>query len=188
MAESKDRGVILTSFHQRFFPSIFHMSKMGFAIMISPSHDGEIVARLAKGLGAIPLRGATGKSGAKVLLQAISMLKEGKSFGHMVDGPLGPAFKVQPGVIYMSQKSGIPIVPVAISMKKYWQFNSWDKFRIPKFFSPILMVFGSPIFFDQGMNITEAVEKLQKIKIESLAEADKFWSLSKTGKETFLNK
>jgi hypothetical protein len=61
------------------------------------------------------------------------------------DGPRGPRFIVQPGVILLAQKTGYPIVPVSYSARNLWVFNSWDRFVVPRPFTRCRVVYGSPL-------------------------------------------
>ena len=61
------------------------------------------------------------------------------------DGPRGPRYVVQPGVVYVAQKAGIPVVPIGFASERYWEFRSWDRFRVPKPFSKGHLVYGAPI-------------------------------------------
>jgi lysophospholipid acyltransferase (LPLAT)-like uncharacterized protein len=59
------------------------------------------------------------------------------------DGPRGPVYKLQPGIIKVAQMTGAPIVPVHTQCSAYWELRSWDGFRIPKPFSTITATFES---------------------------------------------
>ena len=48
-------------------------------------------------------------------------------------------------IIDMAKKAKALIVPYAITLSSFWEFNSWDKFRMPKPFSKILISYGDPI-------------------------------------------
>jgi lysophospholipid acyltransferase (LPLAT)-like uncharacterized protein len=41
--------------------------------------------------------------------------------------------------------SGVPIMPLAISVTRAWVLNSWDRFLIPKPFSKVLIHWGTPL-------------------------------------------
>jgi len=51
------------------------------------------------------------------------------------DGPRGPSYCVQPGIIKLAQKTGAAIFPIRVAYQNYWQLKSWDRFRNPKPFS-----------------------------------------------------
>jgi lysophospholipid acyltransferase (LPLAT)-like uncharacterized protein len=47
------------------------------------------------------------------------------------DGPRGPCYQVQDGIMSLAQVTGLPIVPVAMNLKWKLRMNSWDRFQIP---------------------------------------------------------
>jgi hypothetical protein len=57
------------------------------------------------------------------------------------DGPRGPKYHVNPGVIKLAQISGGGILPVHVEFSRYWTLKSWDGFRLPKPFSTVHVTF-----------------------------------------------
>jgi lysophospholipid acyltransferase (LPLAT)-like uncharacterized protein len=90
-------------------------------------------------------------------------MKEEKKPGVVIpDGPRGPRFKAQPGVIALAQKTGFPIIPVAYSARKIKIFNSWDRFILPFPFTPCRVVYGDPVYVPQKADkTTQALCRLQ---------------------------
>jgi len=121
-----------------------------YLALSSRSKDGDYAAFVSEKMGFVAVRGSSkkknvDKGGKEVLKEYISKLGEGISGGLTVDGPKGPRQKCKIGAVIMSQESGAPILPVVGIASSYWEFNSWDKFKIPKPFSKIHMVYGAPI-------------------------------------------
>jgi lysophospholipid acyltransferase (LPLAT)-like uncharacterized protein len=116
-------------------------------ILVSASKDGEIIARILQRQGHETIRGSTRKGGARALATQIRKIREGKRPGVVIpDGPTGPRFKAQPGVIILAKKTGLPIVPVSYSAKKIKVFDSWDRFILPYPFTRCRIVYGSPVY------------------------------------------
>ena len=185
----KKHPLILACFHQRFFWSIFFFKQLKLASIISAHRDGDIVSRVVERMGCPVVRGSTGRGGLRATLGLVKLIRRGYSVGHLVDGPLGPAFRVQKGVIYIARKTGSPIYPVAISYRYYIQFSSWDRFMIPLPFSPILMVYGSPLHvpMDSSENKQEALrQELEQTMTTMLEKADRYWTLSSRERKNFL--
>jgi lysophospholipid acyltransferase (LPLAT)-like uncharacterized protein len=113
--------------------------------LISQSRDGELIARICQAFGMNPIRGSTSRGGTEALIEIKSAIESGNRVGFTPDGPKGPLYKVQPGVLYAAQKTGCSIVPVAYGSKKSWVFGSWDRFMVPKPFTKIAMVYGEPL-------------------------------------------
>jgi lysophospholipid acyltransferase (LPLAT)-like uncharacterized protein len=47
------------------------------------------------------------------------------------DGPRGPRRRVQPGMIFLASRTGLPIMPVGIAYARCWRLGSWDRFAVP---------------------------------------------------------
>jgi hypothetical protein len=51
---------------------------------------------------------------------------------------------VQPGVIYLAARTGLPIQPMGLGVRRCWRANSWDQFCVPKAFTMATAVWGEP--------------------------------------------
>lgn len=151
----KGGSVLLCAWHQQFFSAIRHFqvySKYSPGIMISRSKDGAIVAGVARRTGWRPIRGSSSRGGKAALKRMIRHLRATQLSGHIVDGPRGPAGVVKSGVIRMAQVSGAAIVPFYITADRYWIFNSWDRFLLPKPFSKVTLRFEDLIQIDRDVD------------------------------------
>ena len=129
-------------------------------VIISDHFDGKIISKTIKYFDLKTIKGSTRKGGVKALLDGIKALKEGYDIGITPDGPKGPRHTVHDGVIVMSKKSQTNIVAVKIKPTKYWEFNSWDKFKIPKPFGEIK--YYAKILNIKKLDIDEAKEVLKQ--------------------------
>lgn len=105
--------------------------------IISEHKDGEAITKTVEFLGIGSIRGSSSKGGAKALISTIKELKKGNDVAITPDGPRGPRFSVADGIVAISKKTGAKIAVFNCKPSKYWQFNSWDKFIIPKPFGTI---------------------------------------------------
>ncbi|WP_428739417.1 lysophospholipid acyltransferase family protein [Sulfurimonas sp.] len=115
----------------------YYRKKPHAKVLISPHFDGKLISKTIEYFGLGTLAGSSDKSPAKVLIQAIKTLKEGYDIGITPDGPKGPRHEVADGIVVMAQKAKAKIVLVEIKPTKFWQFNSWDRFTVPKPFGTI---------------------------------------------------
>jgi lysophospholipid acyltransferase (LPLAT)-like uncharacterized protein len=99
--------------------------------LISASRDGALLARTYSYFGVKPIRGSSSRRGAQALLELTSVLKDGYDVAITPDGPRGPKYKVQPGIISLAQVTGVPIVPLGVSVARKKELRSWDAFQIP---------------------------------------------------------
>jgi lysophospholipid acyltransferase (LPLAT)-like uncharacterized protein len=69
------------------------------------------------------------------------------------DGPRGPRRQVQPGLVYLAARTGLPIVPMGIAWRRAWRMRSWDRFALPVPWSLASLVTTEPI------RVPETVDK-----------------------------
>lgn len=110
--------------------------------LTSPSKDGAIIAGVMKRFGIGSVRGSSSRRGATALRELAAVLARGEDAAITPDGPRGPKYRLNPGVIKLSQLSGAPVMPIHIEYSSYWELKSWDAFRIPKPFARVDVVFG----------------------------------------------
>lgn len=80
------------------------------------------------------------------------------------DGPRGPAYQVKPGIAWTALETGAYIVPLDWTSTKFWEFNTWDKLRLPKPGATIKVKFGQPLIFEkeQGQTLAEVMEIINR--------------------------
>jgi hypothetical protein len=123
---------------RRFFPD-----RHG-AALISASRDGELLADAIKRFDYDVVRGSSSRLGASAILQLSETLASGRDVVITPDGPRGPAYELGPGVVFLAQKSGAPVVPVNIEYSSCWRLKSWDRFILPRPFAKVHVIIGSP--------------------------------------------
>jgi len=99
--------------------------------MVSASRDGGMLARVLEHFGVEPVRGSSSRRGAQALREMVSWGERGHDLAITPDGPRGPRYVVQEGVISTAQLTGLPIVPVAYHLNWKICLNSWDRFQMP---------------------------------------------------------
>ncbi len=140
------REFILAFWHSRILLISYLYKKQNGVSMVSPSGDGEIIARIVQRQGHETVRGSTSKKGRKALIRLIKIMKNKKKPGVVIpDGPLGPRFKAQPGIITLAKMTGYAIVPVSYSAKRMAIFSSWDRFILPYPFTICRVEYDYPI-------------------------------------------
>ena len=117
----------------------------GLAAMISASRDGGLLAYIVEAFGLATIRGSSSRRGPQALLEATTWLEKNYSIAITPDGPRGPVYQVQEGIVHLAQVSGRPIIP--ISNFAHWKirFASWDRFQLPLPFSRCEFFYGKPI-------------------------------------------
>lgn len=140
--------------------------------LISDHRDGETITKIVEFLGIGSIRGSSSKGGVKALLNAIKEIKNGVDIAITPDGPRGPRYSVADGIVAIAQKSGAKIVIFNSKPSNYWQFNSWDKFVIPKPFGTIDFFISEPLDIT-GLEMEEAKRVIkEKMMINTLKGSD----------------
>ncbi len=137
---------IFAFWHSRILMLSYVYRRLGAAILVSRSEDGEVIAQILKRQGHKTIRGSTSRHGVRALARLVKILKKEIRPGVVVpDGPRGPRFEVQPGVITLAQKTGYPVVPLSYSAERIKIFASWDRFILPYPFTDGSVIYGTPV-------------------------------------------
>ena len=101
------------------------------ATLVSASKDGAFLARFMEHHGVLPVRGSTSRRGPQALLEIARVARQGYDLAVTPDGPRGPKYEVQPGVVQLARVTGLPIVPVSAQIHSKKELESWDAFQVP---------------------------------------------------------
>jgi lysophospholipid acyltransferase (LPLAT)-like uncharacterized protein len=123
---------------RRFLPN-----RHGTAL-ISASRDGELYAEVVQRFGYDVVRGSSSRLGASAVLQLAQVLASGRDVVITPDGPLGPVYRLGPGIVFLAQKSGAAVVPMNLEYSHCWRLKTWDRFIVPRPFAKVRVVIGCP--------------------------------------------
>jgi lysophospholipid acyltransferase (LPLAT)-like uncharacterized protein len=171
--------VIYVLWHNRFFcvPPAWNRICYGHrktVALTSASHDGDMVARAMAVFGLGSVRGSSSRRGVAALVGLKRALNEGLDICVTPDGPRGPRYKVQPGVIKLAESTGAPIIPIHVRFSSAWRLKSWDRFVIPKPFSRVEVTFAEPIRLSRGVDAETFEEErlnLEKLMVQGTDDA-----------------
>lgn len=135
------------------------------AALISASKDGAFLAAVLLQHGVQAVRGSSSRRGPQALLELAGRMAKGYDAAITPDGPRGPRYVVQDGVIQLAQVTGLPIVPVTCNTRRKICLKSWDGFQIPMPFALCELVFHPPIYVPAG--ITGAGREHLRATLES---------------------
>ena len=159
--EGRSGQYIAAIWHSRILMFSYLYKGFRASILVSRSEDGEIIARILQRQGFETIRGSTNKGGGRALAALIRRMKKGGSAVIIPDGPQGPRFRVQPGIILLAQKTGAPIYPMSYGARHAKIFSSWDRFMLPRPFTECRVVYGAPVFVppDADEQVREACRR-----------------------------
>ena len=128
--------VVFAFWHRTLLTCAHRFRNKGIAILISPSFDGELIARTVEYLGFYPVRGSSSRGGAAGLRNMALAYNEGHRCAFTADGPRGPNMVAKAGTVQLAELTGATwIGTYHAHPNRAWLLKSWDRFMIPKPFS-----------------------------------------------------
>lgn len=141
-------NLLIAVWHQSIFVLFYIYRRQNAYFLVSAKTRGRILSQCARRLGykTLPVSEEKDTISATSTLRTIKILKKEADIIIAVDGPLGPAFVVKPGIFYISRKARVPIVPVNFSAPlRFSLFWRWDKYNVPLPFSKVKINVGKAI-------------------------------------------
>jgi lysophospholipid acyltransferase (LPLAT)-like uncharacterized protein len=146
LARRPEAPLLWAFWHNRIFamPAVYRrfLGDRSGAVLTSASRDGAVIAATMRCFGVASVRGSSSKRGALAMQEMAEWVKAGYDIVFTPDGPRGPRYRLAPGLIRLSQITGAAILPIRIEYDNAWVFRkSWDRFRLPKPFSVVRVIF-----------------------------------------------
>lgn len=152
------------------------LAKRRISALVSQHQDGSMLADFMRNFHIDAVRGSTSRGGAEALRKLISEA-EGRSIFITPDGPRGPRRVLKQGIVFLASQTGIPIIPFACVCNRAWDLKgSWTNIIVPKPFSKIVAVGGTPISIppDLGRESLDQFRQLverEMTRVENKAQA-----------------
>ena len=148
--QKKDKPVIFAFWHNRLlymgFAGQFRHKKHKLAALASKSKDGRLIGKILNLFNLTAVYGSSTRGGSEAMRELVRYMTEKKyDVAISPDGPRGPKYSVQQGVVRLAQSTGIPIIPVVYDVKHKIRLKSWDGFYIPLPFTWGVYMYGDPI-------------------------------------------
>ncbi len=160
--EEGSDGFIYAIWHNQQLFLLYPYRKQKVAALISQSSDGEYIARCLPKFGMLAVRGSSTRGGAKALIKLLQATREGYRPLLTPDGPRGPIYTVQPGILFLAKKTGFPILPVGCALSHKIKVGSWDKMRVPLPFGKVAFTYGKTIWVKSEEDFDRAAKELQE--------------------------
>ena len=161
--------LIFCLWHDELFSLIPVARHLRVVSIVSPSSDGDTLARIlaSKNVGAV--RGSSTRGGVRALLSLARMMKHEQVHACItVDGPAGPRHKSKEGPFFLANRTNARIMPVRIYVKHALRCPTWDRFQVPLPFSRVVIRFGHA--WGEGMkevpDIEEATIEKARVRLE----------------------
>lgn len=175
--EKEGKNYIYSIWHNQQLFLLYPYRGQKICSLISLSDDGEFIARVLPKFGMKAVRGSTTRGGARALIKLMNIAEAGYHPMLTPDGPRGPIYQVQPGILFLAKKTGLPIIPVGTALSRKFKAGSWDKMRVPLPFGSTALTYGKAIYVSEDSD-------MQAVAAELKAELDRVTDHS----EQFINK
>ena len=157
-------------------PLVYKGNKLSF--LVSSHRDGQVVGKALTRFGFHAILGSTTRKGFSAFKQMVKAHQSGSDLALTPDGPRGPRYRVQIGVIELAKLTGRSIVPFSFSASRRKIFKTWDHFLLPYPFSKGVFIWGEPIVVDSNgdrSHIEERRTLLEKRLNELTERADHYF-------------
>ncbi len=147
--------VVLTLWHDGIFaaaPYLRVVARRGVEVtyLVSPSVDGDLVARVVRRIGGRVVRGSATRSGVKAMRELHrAIVRRGASAVVLPDGPHGPARVCKEGALVVARLSGVAVLPVGCAARREWRLRTWDRLRVPRPFARVCVEVGGPVWLSR---------------------------------------
>lgn len=157
-----NRLALCTSLYRRYAQP--RKPSAGVAGMVSASRDGAFLSAIFEAFNVEPVRGSSSRRGPQALLELTTWAERGYDLAITPDGPRGPCYTIQPGVMSLAQLTGLPIVPFSFHLNWKIRAGSWDRFQIPLPFARCDVVVEKPILVPREATDEQRAELRQKLE------------------------
>ena len=158
--KKKGESVLYSFWHNRFLYFTYMYRNKGFCVPTSMHRDGEYIAQIMLRFGLTPLKGSTTRGAVKVLVELINKLKAGFDSGITPDGPRGPKYVLQEGVLIAALKSKAAIIPITYNAKYRSILKTWDNFILPYPFNHFVVIYGKPVYINSNSQLNQKKKEL----------------------------
>jgi lysophospholipid acyltransferase (LPLAT)-like uncharacterized protein len=151
--------------HDHIVLAAFSLETFNLAGLISQHRDGSYLADSVMMAGIRPVRGSTSRGGLEAVREILSLPE--LHLAMTPDGPRGPRHQMKEGIIYISSRSGRPVVPCALLADRFWSVNgSWTDMILPKPFSKVLLIAGTPMVIPEDLPREAMASQVELLQCE----------------------
>ena len=117
------RRYIYAFWHENLLLPACHFGRRDVWVLVSRHADGQVIAEAIRHLGFRVVSGSSTRGGVEAMRRMLELSKN----AHVAitpDGPRGPRRRVQPGMIHLAARTGLPIVIGAFGYDRPWRMRS----------------------------------------------------------------
>ncbi len=143
----KKENFIFAIWHKNTFVPSYLFRNKNISIFVTDNLKGKILGVTSRKLGYDPF--SLEKKLSKSIKKMRKKVENNQNAAMAVDGPAGPYMRIKNGTRYLTKKTGVPIVAIAVhycsALTLFWR---WDKYQVPLPFSRATLTFSQ--LFDRN--------------------------------------
>ncbi len=159
-----DDRYIYAFWHENITIMPFLFTRRDIYGLIGAHSDAELFAEVLRFLRMPSIRGSTNRGGIRAVRQVLRKTGRKAHLALAPDGPRGPRRRAQPGLAYLSSRTGMPVVPIGIGFDRPWRLPTWDRFAVFRPWSRAALVFAAPIAIPADAGKEELETYLRQIE------------------------
>lgn len=158
----KNNKVIICFWHGNLLmtPYCWNFDKY-FYMLISPHPDGRLISKAVSYFQINTISGSSSKNSLSSTKKIIKLIEKNHVIGITPDGPRGPRKEVKKSISSLAKLTNSIILPLSVSAKYEYNFNSWDKFSFVFPFNKFAIVWGNPIYWDNKKKLYMHTDDVQ---------------------------
>lgn len=142
--------VALALWHENLIMAIYALRECRPTTLASKSDIGDVIATILERLHYKVFRGGTSRGKSRrspALDEMVAYFKSHRDIllAITVDGSAGPARKMKPGIIALSEQAQAPIFVMHCECRPCFRIWTWDKTRIPLGFGKVVILLEGPL-------------------------------------------
>jgi lysophospholipid acyltransferase (LPLAT)-like uncharacterized protein len=155
-----DRAAIILIWHNRIVCTPQYHQRhsrrgRGAVVLTSASREGSLLAMVLRHFGIGAVRGSTSRRASTALREVSEQINAGNDVFITPDGPRGPRYRLQPGALFLAQKTKCPLLLARIEYSRCLRFKTWDGFAIPLPFARVDIVVEPPVYVSDALTDEE---------------------------------
>lgn len=160
-------SAILVCWRSQWLTSLWLLEHQGIYALSGRGRQEYMYLKLFDRLG---WRVIPGAYPSRAILEMRHQLDLGNDVALISDGPGGPLRQVQPGPLFLAEKSGHPIVPIAVAARPVLTRRN-DGTLLPVPLGRVILCYGTPVWVEKGWNPAEFNRKKTELE-QALCEAE----------------
>jgi len=153
-----------------YTPLVRSGERKGAVVLISRNRDAQLISSIMARFKIGVVSGSSSRGGASALRELADCIKQGLDVNITPDGPRGPRYQLGPGLVFLAQKTGAPILPIRVEYSQCIRFNSWDGFMVPLPFSHVALTFQE--FEQVPADLTDESFEQQRSRLEKVMQPE----------------